>query len=99
MSRCLIQVPFHAGDDRHPSSEGPRRLLEAGAAARLAAHVECAGRSGPFRDTATAAADVNRQVAALVAKAIEARQLPIVLAGSCNTSLGVLAGFDHRSCG
>jgi hypothetical protein len=32
MDVCLLEVPFHAGDDGHPSSRGPRRLLEAGVA-------------------------------------------------------------------
>jgi hypothetical protein len=31
MDVCLVEVPFHAGDGRHPSSLGPQRLLEAGA--------------------------------------------------------------------
>jgi arginase len=79
-------------------------LLEAGADRQLASRgigvtVERAERRGPFRDTATAAAQVNKQIAALVAKAHLRRELPIVLAGSCNSSLGVLAGFRHRSCG
>ena len=104
MDVCLIQVPFHAGDDRHGSSKGPERLLEAGADKQLRARgigvtVERAERGAPFRDTATAAAFVNKRVAQLVAKAMEARQLPVVVTGSCNTSLGVLAGFHHSSCG
>jgi arginase len=79
-------------------------LLEAGADRQLAsrgigARVEQAERGRPFRDTATAAADVNKQVAALVAKAHQRRELPILLAGSCNSSLGALAGFRHESCG
>jgi hypothetical protein len=28
----MVQVPFHAGDDGHPASRGPQRLVEAGAA-------------------------------------------------------------------
>jgi arginase len=104
MDVCLIEVPFHAGDDRHGSSRGPQRLIEAGADTQLAACgigviVERAERGAPFQDTATAAAQVNRHVAALVASALEVRQLPIVIAGSCNTSLGVLAGFEHAGCG
>jgi arginase len=100
----LIQVPFHAGDDRHASAEGPGRLLEAGADELLAKQgvqvsVALARRDGPFRDTASAAARVNADVAALVHQALETRQLPVVLTGSCNTSLGVLAGFPHATCG
>jgi arginase len=104
MDVCLIQVPFHAGDDRHGSGRGPECLLEAGAdelltARGIAVTVERADPRTPFRDTATSSARVNKQVAALVQKAVEAEQLPLVMAGSCNACLGVLAGFDHARCG
>jgi arginase len=104
MDVCLVEVPFHAGDDRHPSSRGPPRLLEAGApdlfAERgVAVTVERAGRETAFRDTASSSAEVNRQLAALVRSALASGQLPVVLAGSCNASLGVLAGFEHARCG
>ncbi len=100
----MIQVPYHAGDDRHSSSEGPGRLVEAGAVRLLEAQghsvvVELVQRDGPFLDTASSSAAVNKQVAAKVRSAVEAGLLPIVLAGSCVTCQGVLAGFDHASCG
>jgi arginase len=56
-------------------------------------------RPGPFRDTASSSAAVNRVVAECVSDAMEAGRLPIVLSGSCVTSHGVLAGFDHSDCG
>lgn len=31
MDICLVEVPYHAGDDGHPSSSGAQRLIEAGA--------------------------------------------------------------------
>jgi arginase len=101
---ALIQVPYHAGDDRHGSSAGPRRLIEAGAVDLLEDRghrvtVSLVDRGSPFRDTASSSAAVNRQVAALVGSAIANRYLPIVLAGSCVTCVGVLAGFDHAACG
>jgi arginase len=104
MDVSLIQVRSHAGDDRHEASEGPRRLLEAGADELLASRgiavtVECADRGTPFRDTSSSSARVNMQVARLVREAVEAGRLPVVLAGSCNAALGVLAGFDHADCG
>jgi arginase len=104
MDVCLVEVPFHAGDDGHPSSRGPRRLLEAGGAEQFAERgvsvtVERAGRETAFRDTASSSAEVNRQVARLVRRAVASGRLPIVLAGSCNSCLGVLAGFEHRRCG
>jgi arginase len=104
MDVSLIQVPYHAGDDSVASSAGPRRLLEAGAEASLSARgvdvaVECVVRGEPFRDTAVSAAAVNKQVADRVRAAMGAGRLPIVLAGSCNSALGVLAAFDHARCG
>jgi arginase len=104
MHVCLIQVPYHAGDDRHPSSAGPRRLIDAGAADVLAAQghgvdVELADRGRPFRDTASSSAAVNRDVAAKVRAALVHRQLPLVVAGSCVTCHGVLAGIDDPNCG
>jgi arginase len=97
-------VPYHAGDDRHGASAGPGRLLAAGAADVLAAHghrvtVERAERGAPFRDTATSSAAVNASVAALVRDAVTAGRLPIVLAGSCVTSHGVLAGLADGDYG
>jgi arginase len=104
MDICLIQVPYMAGDDRHGSSRGPKRLLEAGAGGVLAARgigvtLETIDRGEPFRDTAASSARVNKQLAAVIREAVDAGQLPIVLAGSCNSSLGVVAGFDHAHCG
>jgi arginase len=101
---CLVEVPFHAGDDRHPASRGPGRLVEAGAAEPfiergVSVTVERAGRETAFRDTASSSAEVNRTVARLVRSAIASEQLPVVLGGSCNTCLGVLAAFEHAHCG
>jgi arginase len=101
---CLIQVPYHAGDDRHGSSQGPARLLEAGAVDVLRAHgiavmVEQVDRGGPFRDTASSAARVNKRLAEIIAGAIGDGALPVVLSGSCNSCMGVLAGFAHSRCG
>jgi arginase len=104
MDVCLVAVPYHAGDDGHPSSRGAERLIRAGAAERfaergLAVSVERAGRTSAFRDTASSSAEVNRQLAAIVRRAVASARLPVVLAGSCNACLGVLAGFEHARCG
>jgi arginase len=104
MDVVLIHVPSHAGDDRHPASLGPARLLGAGAAEALASRgidvtVRSVDSGRPFSDTASSSARVNKGVAALVGEAVGAGRLPVVLAGSCDVSLGVLAGFDHADCG
>jgi len=101
---CVVEVPFHAGDDRHPASRGPQRLVEAGAAGLLAERgvavtIERAGRETAFRDTGSSSAQVNSQVARIVRKGVAGGRLPIILAGSCNACLGALAGFEHARCG
>jgi arginase len=104
MNVTLIAVPYHAGDERRPAALGPARVLDAGAVERVAAHgidvsVETIERGAPFRDTGAAAAAVNVQLAAAVRRAANAGRLPIILTGSCNSAMGVLAGFDHGRCG
>jgi arginase len=67
--------------------------------AGLAVTVDCVDRGAPFRDTLSSAAAVNKQLAAAVARAGGNGALPLVLTGSCNSCMGVLAGFDHSGCG
>jgi arginase len=100
----LIEVPYHAGDDRHGSSRGPASFVEAGAVELLTGEgigvtVEEIERGGPFRDTASSAAQVNKRLAEIVARALANGTLPVILSGSCNSCMGVLAGFDHSRCG
>src|SRR6266567_458721 len=104
MQVCLIQVPYAMGNEHDGGSKGPQRYVQAGAqklleAWGLAVTTECVERSTPFRDTASASSAVNTQLARLVQQAIAAEQLPLVLAGSCDSSLGILAGFEHAHCG
>ena len=104
MDVALILVPYHAGDDVVASSKGPRRLVELGAesvlrASGVAVAVDRVDRGQPFRDTAVSAARVNTELAAAVRRAAHAGRLPIVLSGSCNSAMGVLAGLNRRGCG
>lgn len=98
MQLCLIQVPYMVGDDRHGASRGPQTLVEslADSGAVRGPRIE---RPGPFRDSASASVAVNRELAGAVRGSVAAGQLPLVLAGSCDVSMGVLAGFDHARCG
>ena len=103
MDVSLLLVPYHAGDERQGSSEGPTRLVEAGAVELLArdgidVSLETIERGVPFRDTASSAAEVNKRLAAAVRDACGAGRLPLVLSGSCNSAMGVLAGFEHSRC-
>jgi len=94
----LIQVPYMLGDPDHPAAEGPRRYLEGGAEGLLTAKghrvtVELVERDG------VGPIAVSKVLAPVVRRSVAAGRLPLVLAGSCDAALGVLAGFDHARCG
>jgi arginase len=79
-------------------------LIEGGAVELLrersiSVTVEEVDRAGPFCDTASSSAKVSERLAAAGADAVKRGALPIVLTGSCNSCLGVLAGFEHARCG
>jgi arginase len=83
-------MPFMDGDPEHPAAAGPGRCVEAVRARAGADGVE----------TVAVAADApRRRLAELVHDAIARDRFPVVLAGSCDAALGVLAGFDHSRCG
>jgi arginase len=94
------------GDEHHAAAAGPAWYLEGGAKDVLAAkgidvaieRVERRGR-GPFPNAPAASLAVNVEVARVVQRVAAAGRLPLVLAGSCDASLGVLAGLDHARCG
>lgn len=103
---ALVQVPYMLGDERHGAAAGPAKYVKGGATELLRAKgldvaVEQVERRGgaPFPDGPAASLAVNLELAEVVRRAIAAQGLPLVLAGSCDASLGVLAGFDHARCG
>jgi len=93
------------GDGSHPASAGPRRCAEAARdlltvrGVRVTLAAVGPRRPGPPADPIAASLHVNRQLARVVHETVAAGRLPIVVAGSCDASLGVLAGFDHAACG
>ena len=104
MNHCLIQVPYTMGDDRPGTSKGPERLVRPGvskliAAKGLAVSVERVDRGEPFRDSGNASLIVSKRLAGIVRQATAANQFPLVLAGGCDVSRGILSGFDHGQCG
>lgn len=104
MHICLIQVPYMIGDERQGGSKGPQRLAQA-AAEKLQSSwntgltVEHIERPKPFSDSASASLAVCKELASVVQKAVAAHHFPLVLAGSCDVSKGILSGFDHSNCG
>jgi arginase len=94
----LIQVPYMLGDPEHPAAEGPGRYLEGGAEGLLTARGHRVTVERVERDEVGPIA-VSKALAPVVRRSVAAGRLPLVLAGSCDAALGVLAGFDHARCG
>jgi len=104
MNLRLIHVPYTMGDERPGTSKGPERLVQGGAEKLVAAMgltvtVERVDRGEPFRDSGNASLIVSKRLARIVRQAIAAKQFPLVLAGGCDVSKGILSGFDHARCG
>jgi arginase len=104
MDICLIQVPYTMGDERPGSSKGPERLVQAGAtklvtSKGVAVTIEQVDRGESFRDSGNASLVVGKRLAPIVRQAIGSKQFPLVLAGGCDVSKGILSGFDHGRCG
>jgi arginase len=90
------------GDAAHPASKGPGRC--AGAAHELLTSrgipvTDARVEADPTGDAPAASLEVNRRLAPLVRGALEAGQLPLVLAGSCDASLGIVAALDDQPFG
>ena len=106
----LIGVPSSAGAHGPGQEKAPAALRSANIAGQLAAaghrvvdHGDLARvrfRPDPAHRQAQNLAlvlDVAREVAAAVAGAVDAKELPLVLGGDCTITLGVVAGFlRHR---
>jgi arginase len=102
---CIVEVPFVVGDDRHAASAGAHRYLEAGgedviAGLGINVTVESIERRESFHDSVSASRAVGESLAGVVRASEAAGRVPLVLAGSCDASIGVLAGMEDRSqCG
>ncbi|TYP84612.1 arginase family protein [Blastococcus xanthinilyticus] len=97
----LLRVPWDSGHRNTRMGAGPTALAEAGAASRLRerghAVVEqvLVSETGWQAELATAF-ELQRLVSVAVGQARAAGQVPLLLAGNCNTTLGMLAGTDRR---
>lgn len=98
----LLEVPYDSGhrDARHGA--GPAALVAGGVARRLAAAGALVGQgrvdldtSSGFSIEAATGTEVMRRVATDVAAHPD--QLPVVLAGNCGVTLGVVAGLRARA--
>jgi arginase len=94
-----------AGDGAHPVVAAPGHYVRAGAQSLLAGRGITAtqGRvqalSGVGAGVASASLAVNHGVRLAVRSAINMARLPIVLAGSCDAAIGVVAALGGGRCG
>lgn len=99
----LLIAPFHLGRRDEGVGNGPLRLLELGAADSLAdagaavaiepVSFDPTGHGGELAALIGSVSAVARQLA----NAPDDRALPVILAGDCFTSLGVLTGLSDLS--
>lgn len=100
----IIAAPFHAGAYNEAVGAGPLRLLEDGIESQLRTEglSTALARVDPvdlFEGEIGRTFEIKRRVAERVAKAVSAGAFPLILAGNCNTSVGVAAGLRDREAG
>ena len=100
----LLEVPYDSGHYGVRMGAGPVALAEAGAARRLRdrGHTVQQRRLSPpsaWQAELTTAFALHRVIATETAAARAAGQVPILLAGNCNATVGVLAGSAPRRPG
>lgn len=100
----IIKSSFDTGQHEIRRGRGPGRILDAGAVARLqalghAVHVVNIDPKPTFPAEVSTAFAVMAGVAEEVRRALAGGELPIVLAGNCNTTVGVVSGLSPRQAG
>ena len=100
----LIQVPYDAGQRGVRLGRGPLAFVEGGAAERLRAVAddvrEVVVEARPdFRAEIATAFELSRSTALAVRAARGRGSFPLVLAGNCATSLGVVASLGAATTG
>lgn len=104
MKITLIQSPYDSGHYGLRMGRGPLHLVERGASdwLRLQGHevdlVPIRLKDG-FNTEIGSAIAIQRQVAVLAASARGEGRLPLLMAGNCNASLGLLAGIGSHDTG
>lgn len=95
----LLEVPYDSGAFDARMGAGPLALIRAGAVQRLRdrghdVHEQLIGPSSPpeWRAELVTAFELHHAIADAVVAAGAARQVPLLLSGNCNATIGVLAG-------
>ncbi|TQN43212.1 arginase [Blastococcus colisei] len=94
----LLRAPFDSGHRGTRMGGGPEALARAGASERLRARGHLVTElvvepSSSWVAEVATAFELNQAIAVAVAEAEEAGHVPLLLAGNCNATLGVLAGL------
>jgi arginase len=102
----LLLAPYDSGQAGVRMGAGPIALDRGGAADRLRAgghevHVQSIAPAPGWHAELATAFELDRLVAGAVAESRQAGEVPVLLAGNCNTTLGVLSGLsgDGRRIG
>jgi len=101
----LLAVPYDSGHRGARMGAGPEALLDSGLERELSdrghrTHVKIAELApDSWHAEIQTGFDLMRMLSLAVREAREARRLPVVLAGNCNTAVGTLAGLGMESIG
>ena len=100
----VIVVPYHDGVADRLVGKGPDRLLAVGLVKALQAwgdriEVTYVPPVDAFAGVVDRSFALQRRVAVTVANAVRDGAFPLVLAGNCNTTVGVHAGMSGRNAG
>lgn len=101
---AVVEVPYYFGRACVSMGAGPARYVEAGAADQLRqagfeVRLDRVRLDAPIEDDYSGIVEVNRRVASAVRGAVDDGYFPLVLAGLCNTSIGVLGGVGAGPTG
>jgi arginase len=100
----LILVPYHIGQENDGMGKSPLLYQQAGVEQLLAnkgytVTVQRIHMEELPAEQLRASVAVNKRVALAIGEALAAGEFPLVLSGSCDVSMGILAGFDHTHTG
>jgi arginase len=104
MNIQIIQVPYDSGHNNVRTGRGPQHLLQHDLDQRLrdeghqVATYRIESRASLTTEIGTAF-ELNRLLAEQVRSAISSQQFPLVLAGNCNSCLGIIAGIGSSQLG
>jgi arginase len=96
---AVVEVPAMAGDPGHPAAAGPAAITAAlrQAGCEVRAHRVSIGPS--TRNVIADSIGVSLRVKQAVSAVVAERDLPLVLAGSCDVAPAVLAGVGRPAAG